>query len=374
MIPSKNLTEHEIVALDGACNVSDGHARQPLTAGQQAIIDHLPELFREAKGVPLRRVEHEAHEAFFQALGQRAAPVCSGRILTTYSSSVAIDILGRCLAGTGATVALIHPTFDNIPDLLRSRGIRLIPFEEEAVVEGRLPAHLGLGDCVYATTPNNPTGQTLDAEQLSTMGLACRDRGCILALDTSFRGFDSRAQFDFYELLDDLGVDYVVIEDTGKVWPTLELKLGFMACSHTLDLPLQKAYTDVLLSASPVIMCLVREFSLDAAAGGFAELQKLIATNRHQLCQIVADSGITDADVGSRVSVARLRLPEQNATDIMGRLTKRDVHVLACGPLFWAEPAAGEQFVRVALARSPDTVDTAAHALRSAVVQAAQAA
>jgi hypothetical protein len=41
-------------------------------------------------------------------------------------------------------------------------------------------------------------------------------------------------------------------------------------------------------------------------------------------------------------------------------LFQRAVHVLPCRQFFWAEPAAGERFVRLALSRPPEIIKAGA--------------
>jgi enduracididine biosynthesis enzyme MppP len=354
-----NLTLRELQAIDAPVNVADGHARQPPTSSQQELIRSLPGFFAQAQAQPTFELEREAHRAFLSALGQHAAPVGSGRILTTYASSVAIDIVARGLARAGATVALIHPTFDNIPDLLRSHGVALVPLEQAQIGEP-LPAELACGDCVFLTTPNNPTGWVAGVEELTSVACECRDRGLLLVLDTSFRGFDPRAQFDHYRLLDEVGVDYVLIEDTGKLWPMLELKLGFLAFSEGVQLPLREICSDVLLTASPVIMRLVSALAEDGRDGGFDALWGLITRNRDVLAARLAAGGLSCADKDSRVSVARVELPDPRAAEVVARLAREGVHALPCGPFFWNSPSDGERFIRIALARATDVVCHAA--------------
>jgi enduracididine biosynthesis enzyme MppP len=359
-----NLTEYELRAVDAPLNVADGHARQPLTASQQEIVDRFPDLFEEATTRSLEEVEYIAHDTFFRALGQRSAPYARGQVLTSYASSVSMDVVARCLAERGAVVGLIHPTFDNIPDLLRARGVQLVPVSESALRSGELPGSLGIGDAVFVTVPNNPTGGILDADDLRRLAEACRSRQMLLALDTSFRGFDCRVQYDFYELLDACGCDYVVIEDTGKLWPFLELKLGFIACSDSLKRPLAKAHSDVLLSASPFVMRVVTELARDAVAGGFDEMRQLIARNRAIIDASMADVGCRQPFPDSRVSVTLVGVPGRNASVVSASLAERGVHVLRCEPFFWDQRRIGEQYVRVALARESSAIEQVADELR----------
>src|SRR4051794_19248039 len=111
-----NLTTMEVDALtdvDGGLNLTDGHARLLLSEEQAGVVARIPEMFVEATRRPFPAIEREAHAAFLGAIGQRTAPVGTGRILSCYSSTLATDIVARALP-VGATVAVLHPTFDNI--------------------------------------------------------------------------------------------------------------------------------------------------------------------------------------------------------------------------------------------------------------------
>jgi hypothetical protein len=63
--------------------------------------------------------------------------------------------------------------------------------------------------------------------------------------------------------------------------------------------------------------------------------------------------------------VVRLALPGGRfATDTWRDLSERGVHVLPCRQFFWADPQAGERFVRVALSRPAAAVTSAATTIR----------
>lgn len=364
---ASSLTELELVALESGVNVADGHARQGPTASQQRIIDQLPELFATAARSSASILDEETQSAFLSALGQHTAVAATDAILSCYSSSVAMEIVGRALHAEGIRrVAVIHPTFDNIPDLLAGVGLSLVPIEEEELVDGPIGA-LPLGiDAVVATTPNNPTGRVISREQLAELAELCESRGLVLVLDMSFRGFDERSQYDHYATLAGSGCRYVVIEDTGKLWPTLDLKVAFLAVGCTASLPVRRIYTDLLLGVSPLILLLVRYLADDARAGGLAELRNFMAANRQTLRDELADvPSLTVADPDSRISVERIGVPAgRTGTEVWRTLRASGVHVLPCRQFHWARPAEGERFVRVALGRPPGTVARAASAIR----------
>lgn len=367
-----NLTHLELMALDSPVNVSDGHARQSLTPSQQAIVDRFPDLFATSLRTSFAELEREAQETFFAALGQSLAPVAEGRVLSAYSSSVAMDILARCLAEEIENVALVHPTFDNIPDILRGRSLRLLPVTQ-AELEGD-PERTLRDDpgAVFVTTPNNPTGWVLKPECLLRLAEWCANKGAVLCLDTSFRGFDPAAQYDTYEILDGTGVEYVVIEDSGKLWPMAELKLGFICRSRSCRLAIEDVVSDILLSVSPFVLSVVRLLAEDGAAGGFDALHDLIEANRRTVGARLDPTLACLPDV-SKVSVARVALADGLSADAAWRaLRTMNVEVLPCAAFHWAEPRAGDAYVRLALARDSEVVVQAADAVAQVVALMAE--
>jgi enduracididine biosynthesis enzyme MppP len=362
-----NLTQFEYLALNSPLNLSDGHARQRLTPGQARIVDELPELWADAVKRPVEEVERAAHRAYFELLGQHSYPAADGRVLSCYSSSVAMEIFARSLATGADAIALVHPTFDNIPDILRGVGLRLVPLEEEDLhgdtIADELFEQVG---CVFVTTPNNPTGKVLPQERLRALAERCARHNVVLTLDTSFRGFDTRAHYDHYAVLAESGCRWVVIEDTGKLWPTLELKIGWLVSSANVGLPIAKVYSDILLGVSPLVMLMITRLCEDAAGGGLLELHEFIATNRAVLRgELNGVPGVTFPDPESRASVERVDLGDREALEVWSALREHNVFALPCQQFHWARPEEGERMLRIALSRQTSAVAQAARALRA---------
>lgn len=367
----RNLTELEQRAVDAPINLSDGHPRMSLTDKQQEIVGRLPELFAEARRENFADLEQRAQACFLSAIGQDCAPITEGRVRSVYSSSVGTMVVGRVLRGRHPRVAVIHPTFDNIPDLLTDH-VDLVPVSERELMDGDLAAAERRGaTAVWVTTPNNPTGWALDRAHFAHIAEEAARRRMLLCLDTSFRGFDTRAQHDSYEILEATGGDYIVIEDTGKLWPTGELKAGFIVTSLSLDDVLQRALSDVLLTVSPVILRLIEELAADAAAGGFKLLHDLVARNREQVKSAVRRLDIASADDRSaRVSVSMLRFhsPAQ-AHYVYSGLQRTGIHLLPCQQFYWAQPQDGGASLRIALARDSEVFDEGLRRVEQATLQ-----
>ncbi|WP_202918697.1 aminotransferase class I/II-fold pyridoxal phosphate-dependent enzyme [Saccharothrix deserti] len=368
---SQNLTSYESLALAGPLNLSDGHPRQAPTESQAAILDQMTPLYRGAGHSTFEKVETHAHERFFSALGQKSAPIGTGRVLSCYSSSVAVDIFARALRDRTDRVGLLHPTFDNIPDLLRAWGHNLVPVAETALSAHDDSVFDGDIGCVFVTTPNNPTGWVMLPETMRWLARECSARGVVLALDTSFRGFDTRAWYDHYAILEESEVDHVVIEDSGKLWPTQELKAGFLVAGAG-DLPLVDAFSDVLLTISPFVLALLGEFAADAADGGFARLHAMVSEHRVFVRNALAELNLpAPPDPESRVSVERVALPPGvSAGEAYTALSDMDVHVLPCGPFHWDEPGEGDSFIRLSLARDTEMLRQAVTRTASWLAQA----
>ena len=360
-----NLTTMEVDALtdaDGGLNLTDGHARLVLSAEQAAIVARIPAMFAEASRRSFPDIEREAHAAFLGAIGQHSAPVGSGRILSCYSSTLATDIVARALPA-GATVAVLHPTFDNIADLLVTRGLSLVPLSEEALLDRDWPGPPV--SAIMVTHPNNPTGLVTPEGHLRSLAEHAVHHGQTIIIDASFRGQVRAAQYDTYRVLEAAGADWIVIEDTGKLWPTHELKLGLLAYSERTVLTIERAFSESLLAASPVVLQLVKALAADWADGGYERSRETLERNRSVVKQTIGSVGLSLADPASEISVARIELPEDgpDSAQLYKDMLGRGVHVLPCPPFHWADPKSGLRFVRVSLARPFETVDAAARAL-----------
>lgn len=363
-----NLTAMEVDALtdpDGGLNLTDGHARLVLSPEQSAVIARVPAMFAEASRRAFPEIEREAHATFLAAVGQHRAPVGSGRILSCYSSTLATDIVARALP-VGAAIALLHPTFDNIADIFRTRGLSLQPLSEAALLHGEWPGPPV--SAIVLTQPNNPTGLVTPEDRLRSLAEHAVRHGQTIIVDASFRGQVREAQYDTYAVLDAAGADWIVIEDTGKLWPTHELKIGMLAYSERTKLPIERAFSESLLSASPVVLQMVTALADDWTSGGFERAAELVERHRAVVRDTVTPAGLELADPASRISVARIRLSPHgpDSSVLYKELRARGVHMLPCTPFHWADPDEGLRFIRVSLARPSAVVETAARTLAQA--------
>jgi len=108
--------------------------------------------------------------------------------------------------------------------------------------------------------PNNPTGQELTREQVAKVVELCQKKHLLLIIDFSFRFLSDFRKWDQYELLLKSGIEFVCLEDTGKTWPTMELKIGILMASEGIYASLEVITDDMLLNVSPIIFLLLTKY------------------------------------------------------------------------------------------------------------------
>lgn len=355
------VTRAEAEALGRSFNIADGHPRQtPSEAEASAVYDRLGELMAEARVVSQRDADERAFTAFHGLAGQATAPFDMS--LVCYSSSLATEMVANYLARRSQLVALVQPTFDNIADILRRNGVHLEPvdldvdgpLDLDAVVVGELLARLSPSvGTIFWVTPNNPTGHRLTPEGLSVLAQWASSGERHVVLDTSFRLFDAASCFDFYALLG--GSRWICIEDTGKIWPTCDVKIAFLNSCPEAAAELLDIYDDLQLSASPFVALVVEACSTAGTRDGLASVRQLIGKNRELAIQTLASVG-TGLCVDSAVSVQLIRLNEDSDAAVERWRTRHDVAALSASGFYWHNPAnpVGTSTVRVALSRDSE--------------------
>ncbi|WP_226362222.1 aminotransferase class I/II-fold pyridoxal phosphate-dependent enzyme [Pseudonocardia sp. ICBG1142] len=221
---------------------------------------------------------------------------------------------------------------------------------------------------IMLTHPNNPTGLVTPPENLRSLAEHAARQGQTVIIDASFRGQVRDAQYDTYAVLDGAGADWIVLEDTGKLWPVHELKIGLLAWSEQCELPLQRAFSESMLGASPVVLQLVEALAGDWATGGYERARDLVEHNRTVVRETIATVGLALADPDSQISVARVELPDggPDSSRLYQDLLAHGVHVLPCAPFYWADQASGLRFIRLSLARPTELVRIGAEGLARA--------
>jgi aspartate/methionine/tyrosine aminotransferase len=362
----KNLTGFEIDTLQHTYNLTDGHAFRRWSAAEEAIIDRSAGLFRNNN----RRQQIQIERAYlrdFSRLAKQTYDENAYGYLMCFTASMAFEIVANYLRLNQLSLALIEPCFDNLADIFRRHEIPLCPVSDgflEAPGETFERALQSIhSDAICLVTPNNPTGKALGEGNLRRLVHFCREQGKLLILDNCFRAYLPRdLVHDQYELVRDAGIDAILVEDTGKTWPTSEIKAPFFAISRARGLfdRIYDIYTDFLLHISPVGIKLMHDFIRLSQQDDMAAIHEIVRINRQTLYDHLAGTFLAPCE-HSFASVAWLRIDHGlNGMELKQILDEHGVFVLPGHYFFWHDPRQGEKFIRVALTRDADMFAEAA--------------
>ena len=226
------LSEFERLALAGRINLSDGHARYPLSSRQKQILSSSLDILEDALIRDQNDVEVHFLECFFSCAAQSFTPKESSYFLS-FSASSAIKMAAQVCRLRGLNVHLIEPCFDNIYHLLKTEGVAVTPVNELCLADSReLTEKLGPSDVLWLVQPNNPTGFCLGESAFREIISTASKRYFSLFIDFCFRFYAPvLMKWDQYKILNESGVGFVCFEDTGKTWSIGVTKVGVTTCS-----------------------------------------------------------------------------------------------------------------------------------------------
>lgn len=359
----RDLTEYEIRALEAEHNLSDGHPHFSPSLVEQTIVDRLPSIWWHAAS----RTQASSDAEFLTALAEfhrQPRMLMTGREpLLAYASSVSLGIVCTYLAHTGRRVSLLEPCFDNLFELLQHHRLDPLPLPEAVAFRpeeaGADLDDVATGDTLFIVDPNNPTGSSSlldEAQRFRQIVDFCARREKLLVLDLSFsaflRGPGMKGRPDLYEILEDARVSYILIEDTGKVWPTQDLKCAVTSCSADVYDAMRAIHTGMLLNVSPVTTTLAAEFIRASTHDEFRAIPRLLLNNRTYMEERVPREILHVEPASVPVSVAWIAIQDgRDANTLQSELMAAGVHVLPGSHFYWSDGGAGHDYLRVALSR-----------------------
>ncbi|MNF51411.1 hypothetical protein D3C84_327300 [compost metagenome] len=357
---NQSLTEHEVFGLSVECNLADGHSYISAKTHYGTVLRDLPELWGSAVETPIPKMEKLFKDIFaeyFALDGLKYHEHFS--ICPTASNS--IDIVGAWARSKNLKVGLIEPTFDNLAQLLRRREVTLEAIPEVMFYDlDLLEEFLGNKrlDALFLVNPNNPTGFVIDTTMMKSIIALCKRQNVILMLDASFR-FCHKTKVDEYQLLIESGLPFIILEDTGKQWPTLDAKASLLSYSQDLAGDIRAIYEEVYLCCSNFTLRVIIEFiDVTLKKGGVHYMHALIERNREiaraELSETLVDfEPLESASVMTVMwlNIKRTGFSDLELTDYLGSY---NVAVLPGRYFFWnSHDMAGHHFIRIALMK-PD--------------------
>jgi aspartate/methionine/tyrosine aminotransferase len=196
-------------------------------------------------------------------------------------------------------------------------------------------------------------------------------------VDFTFRAYSSLHTWDQYQLATTVpNLKCLLIEDTGKVWPAADLKVGILAASRQLKRQAAAVSDELLLNVpSPTLDLLTELVSVETARTKYQHgpaakhrSAEIVALNRQFLRSALESLPLSIPFIDSTISVEWIRLPELwSSSHLAFDLAQSGVAVLPGAQFFWDDPAKGERWIRVALMRDPSTFKDGVIALASSI-------
>ncbi|MEO3862560.1 aminotransferase class I/II-fold pyridoxal phosphate-dependent enzyme [Acrocarpospora sp. B8E8] len=355
------LTQWEFRGLEAPFNLADGHAQHALQAQEADFIRSLGDILVNSDPVTLSRHEQRFLDSFFALTGQSPP---RQRPILHYSSSISIDVVAKSLVASGVRrVGVICPSFDNIPLLLQRAGLATIPLREPDIWldPGYQKSAMAGCDAAFLVVPNNPTGFLPEPAAFLSLCEAAAAGHTAAVFDFSFRLLSSLHQWDQYRAARCIGgLSFACIEDTGKVYPLKEIKIGMVSASDDLAPLIREISEEIALGVSPfALRAITGLLELDLLRAGSSghrapTCAQSVQHNRDYLRAAIRDLPFSLAAPGSQISVEWLRLQTGGGgTDLCRYLVRRGVAILPGRPFCW-DRIDEDSFVRVALAREPE--------------------
>ncbi len=296
--PYSSLTEVEVEGFSSKYNFANGHAYHDLPAALEPLIKELPAIYEYSRSISIPHMEEEFKRASSAIFG---SPVLAGHRHYSVSptASNSIDIIGAWLNMRDHNVGLLEPVFDNLYLMLNRRNVKITGIQESdlldlASLEQKIEAN-NLKS-IFIVTPNNPTGFQLDAGEFKNLCEMCERVNVSLIVDKTFRLYSDK-NFDDYKILKESGVDFVVIEDTGKTWPTQDTKVSLMAYSQSLAPDLRMLYEEIYLCHSNFTLAFLTKIIERTKDVGLDKIVRQEVTKRMKC--------VEDALVGTPLSIVK---------------------------------------------------------------------
>ena len=345
MTALKTLTDFEQAGLHSHFCLADGHAYQDLHPSFNPIVRSLPEIWKSSaeQSIPEAEIQfNQRYASFIQA------PILSNyqhvRICPTASNS--IDLVAAVLKNLQFNAVLVEPTFDNLALLVKRRGVQLSPVQDSTLfnaaesdeIEALLP-QLKHYNALFIVHPNNPTGLVLSEHGFKNIVNFCKKHAITMVVDNCFRVY-RRTHFCDYTILINSGVSFMAFEDTGKVWPTQDLKASLIYYSQDLANIFNELYNEIYLCVSNFSLGILGAFFDETAKVGLQKtIWDIVDSRRQLLRKTIAESifSVTEESIHSNLPVEWLQssVNDKNDITLCQELKRLNLAVLPGRQFYW---------------------------------------
>lgn len=348
-----SLTEYEVEGLSTVYNFADGHACHEMHPKLAHVLTDIYAHWKSAQKSCITELEENFKFALSDLINSKyLSEHKSYSISPTASNS--IDIVSAWLCSQQGKVGLLEPIFDNLYLLLKRRNVSIEKITEEDLIDLeslKRKIRLYSLEFIFIVSPNNPTGFELSSDEFSNLCATCAELNVTLIIDKTFR-FYSRILYDDYQTLHDSGVRFVTIEDTGKTWPTLELKASLMTYSDSIANEIRVIYEEVFLCTSGFTLTLLTRLMEETRILGIEQIITDVVQHRRALVSnalINSPFNFVEGRSPNLLPFAWLDCSPTKATDLqlVAQLKQNNIAVLPGRFFFWNSPAEHPYFIRL---------------------------
>ena len=341
----ETLTDFEMAGFHSQFCLADGHAYQDLHPAFDKIINSLPKIWHDSAEKPIYEAENHFNKSYSTLI---QSPILANyknfKICPTASNS--IDLIAAAVNLLNLKTILVEPTFDNLALLFRRRGVQLDSISDKALLQAaqvneidKCFPNLKEYGALFLVNPNNPTGLEFDENALNNIISFCKQHGMLLIIDNCFR-IHKRTNFDDYNLLINSNVSFMTLEDTGKVWPTQDLKASLVYFSEDMKNIFNEIYNEVYLCVSNFSLGIISAFFEETAKVGIQEtIWNVVDTRRALLRKAIQNSTlfVSDLSVNSNLPVEWLvcNASDKNDFTICHELKAMGLAVLPGRQFYW---------------------------------------
>jgi threonine-phosphate decarboxylase len=265
--------------------------------------------------------------------------VSADRVLPTNGGAEALFLAARTTLGERRRALILEPTFSEYAAAATAAGMEVVRRPYRIVENGLRPDVSALNDlqefdAVFLCNPNNPTGDTLSAEEVRGIIARGHEAGATLILDEAFADFAPQNS-----LAREVGEHLMVARSFTKFFAMPGLRLGALL---TADLERARSFQpswSVNVAAAAAGKVAARDTGYaNATLAAVERLREDLAAGMNEL----PDLEVFPSDANF--------LLVRGPVGLTDRLSRRGVLVRGCGPF----AGLGDEFFRVAVRRAEE--------------------
>jgi aspartate/methionine/tyrosine aminotransferase len=239
-------------------------------------------------------IENPGSQSLRQAVSSLYTTLQTEDIQITSGASEALFLLTWSVVEPGANIVVEDPCYENLPGVASALGfeVRRLPLRMEESWKPNLEQLAQLIDektrLIYLVHPHNPTGSTLQVEEMQAIARMAERVGALVVNDELFRliALDGEPTPSII----DVAENAICIGDMTKPWGLGGLRIGWIASrNHQLLQRVSEArdYSTMCSSAPGEFLA---EVALRHASQLIAPRLATARTNREQLSQAIAQA------------------------------------------------------------------------------------